>query len=87
MVIEAISSHRTEVRTAIGNRLQTLTMKALDRAGNLLADPETPPSVIVRLMGLLLAEHRLYVETTELAERLDRMEHHLTYKENPPDEI
>jgi hypothetical protein len=87
VVLESISAHRSEVRSSISHRLGDLTTAALDRAERILADPETAPSVIARLLALLLAESRLYIETTELAERLDRMEHRLAHKEELPDEI
>jgi acyl carrier protein phosphodiesterase len=87
VVLDAFMAHRCEVRSSISYRLGTLTTAALDRAEQLLANTETPPSVIVRLLALLLAESRLYIETTELSERLDRMEHRLAHKEELPDEI
>ena len=74
-IVEALAEYRSELRSSSSVRLTSLASVALVRAEQLLTDPETPPAIVVRLIALLLAESRTFVETIELVERLDRLEH------------
>ena len=74
VVLDALATYRGIIRDETVSRLTSLTRRALDRAEKLLDDPETPAAVIVRLLGLLLAESRSFTDLVEFAERLDRLE-------------
>jgi hypothetical protein len=78
VVREAITDHRAGVRAHTMHHLGDLTSAALDRVRVILADPDTPSSVIARLLALLLSESRLHNEAIEISERLDLIEARLT---------
>lgn len=70
----AIDEHRREVRANVSHRLAAFVGMALERAESLLADPDTPPTVVARLLAVALAESRLWVDTEEVLRRLDALE-------------
>jgi hypothetical protein len=73
-VAEALAEFRQASRTAVIDRLGVFVDNALSRAEALLQDPHTPPGVIARLLGLALAESRLWADHSEILERLERLE-------------
>lgn len=70
----ALDEHRREVRAHVSHRLAAFVQTALERSESLLADPDTPPQVIARLLGLALAESRLWVDVEEVLRRVERLE-------------
>jgi hypothetical protein len=73
-VADAIEAHRRDVRASISTRLTTVAATALERAESLLDDPETPPTVVVRLLATVLAEARLRADVDEVLRRLEVLE-------------
>jgi len=71
-----LDAHRQEMRAHVSHRLASFVETALDRSERLLEDPDTPPSVIARLLATALAESRLRVDTDEVLRRLEALERH-----------
>lgn len=74
IVEAAFEQYRQELRANTSSRLAELGGLAMDRAKDLLLAPDTPPQVIARLLGLVLAESRQWIEAEEVLRRLDRLE-------------
>ncbi len=73
-VAEALAEYRRATRSAVTDRLAAFVDTALSRAEELLSNPDTPPGVIARLLGLALSEARLWAEHGDILERLERLE-------------
>jgi hypothetical protein len=74
-VADVIEAHRREVRLNVSDRLTSFVDVALDRAGALLNDPDTPPTVVARLVAVALAECRQWADNDDMLRRLNRLEH------------
>lgn len=73
-VVEALEQYARDLRASVTQRLSGFLTMSLDRAEELLRDPDTPPQVLARLLGLALSESRLWIDTAEILDRLDRLE-------------
>lgn len=74
VVLDALALYRSVIRDETTDRLSSLTRQALDRAEEILNDHRTPVATVVRLIGLILSEGRIFTDLGEFSDRLVRLE-------------
>lgn len=73
-----IEAARQSIERSVTGRMSDLLSETMGRAMDIAKDKNTPPSVIVRLLAVLLSESRQWAETGEILQRIAQIEEHLS---------